>query len=59
MFSWGTYGAPVQKPNLQSAVAKETPELLDLDRKNFKGQVCLFVLTLFSTTLGVGRCSNA
>lgn len=59
MFSWGLYGAPVQKANLQFAVAKETPELLDLDRKSFKGQVCWFVLTLFSTTLGVDWCSNA
>lgn len=43
MFSWVTYSASVQKVNLQCIVAKETPELLDLDGKIFKGQFCLFL----------------
>lgn len=48
-------GASVQKVNLQCILATETPELLDLDRKNFKGHV-LF-LTLF-TALRVGQFSK-
>lgn len=37
-------------------MAKETSDLLDLDRTNFKGRV-LF-LTLLSTALSVGQFSN-